>query len=262
MARLIHASVEAPRPCPYLPGLWASQEHRLILDVEPDEAEQLIERGWRHFGPAWFRPVCSGCSACLSTRILVDEFVPSRSQRRVQRRTRGLRVVVDEPTYNEARLALFHAWHRNRVHDRGWEPASFDAGDYRMRFAFSSPFAREVAYYDDEAGGRLVMVSICDETPNAWSAVFCFYDPAYARISPGLGNVLELIELARLHGQHAVYLGYCVFGCQSLRYKAAFRPQEVLLGSPADDDVPCWESLDLGSGEDPGSAPGLYDLLW
>jgi len=254
MARLLHRSVEDARPCPYLSGLAASLEHRVLLDVSSEEADALFERGWRHFGPGWFRPACRACSACLSTRILAAEFVPSRSQRRVGRRGRRLRAVVREPTYDRARLTLFHTWQRDRVATRGWEPAPFDAKDYWMRFSFTTPFAREIAYYDDDAGGRLVMVSICDETPRSWSAAFCFYDPAYHRISPGIANILKLMELARAGGQRHVYLGYCVLDCQSLRYKAAFRPQETLIGLPADDEAPRWvrdiDSVERGAPAD------------
>jgi arginyl-tRNA--protein-N-Asp/Glu arginylyltransferase len=84
------------------------------------------------------------------------------------------------------------------------------------------------------------MVAICDETPQAWSAVFCFYDPAYARISPGIANVLRLVDLARATSRRFVYLGYLVSACQSLRYKAAFHPQELLVGLPSDAETPRW----------------------
>jgi arginine-tRNA-protein transferase len=218
----------------------AALEHRVLLDVTPQEADALLDRGWRHFGPGWFRPVCRGCGACLSTRILAREFAPSRSQRRVLRRAQRLRVELRPPSYDRVRLALFHAWQDDRIATRGWERAPLTAKDYWMRFAFTAAFARELAYYDDDAGGRLVMVSICDQTPNAWSAVFCFYDPAYARISPGIANILKILELARAQGQRHVYLGYCVLACPSLCYKDAFRPHETLVGLPRDDEPPGW----------------------
>jgi leucyl-tRNA---protein transferase len=240
MARLLHSSVEDARPCPYLPDMRAALEHRVLLDVTPQEADDLLDRGWRHFGPGWFRPICRSCGACLSTRILARELTPSRSQRRVLRRARRLRVELRPPTYDQVRLALFHAWQDDRIATRGWERAPLTAKDYWMRFAFTTAFARELAYYDDDVGGRLVMVSICDQTPNAWSAVFCFYDPAYARISPGIANILKILELARAQGQRHVYLGYCVLACPSLCYKDAFRPHETLVGLPRDDEPPCW----------------------
>ena len=214
-----------------------------MLDVSPDEANDLLCRGWRHFGPGWFRPRCRNCQACLSTRILVDEFAPSRSQRRVQRRACNLRTEIGKPIIDRARLDLFHAWQRERVQTRGWEPAQLTEQDYFMRFAFPCPVAREVAYYDDEADDRLVMVAICDETPQAWSAIFCFYDPAYARFSPGIANILKLVDIARASSRPFVYLGYCVLACASLRYKAAFNPQELLVGLPDDHETPRWDRI-------------------
>jgi arginine-tRNA-protein transferase len=243
VARLLHTGIEDPRPCSYLPEVAASLEHRVMLDVSPDEADALLCRGWRHFGPGWFRPACAGCQACLSTRIVVEAFVPSRSQRRAQRLARHLRVEIGRPSIDEARLALFHTWQRNRVEARGWEEAELTVQDYFMRFAFPTSVAREVAFYDPHNDDRLVMVSICDETPQAWSALFCFYDPAYARVSPGVANILALVDIARAAARPYVYLGYCVLACPSLRYKAAFRPQELLVGLPGDHEASRWERI-------------------
>jgi arginyl-tRNA--protein-N-Asp/Glu arginylyltransferase len=240
MARALHFFVEEPRPCSYLTGIPASLEHRVLLDLLPSEADHLLDHGWRHFGPGWFRPACTTCTACESMRIPVRDFVPSRSQRRAMDRVSQLRIEVGEPIIDETRLALFHVWQAERVLMRGWEPSRLDAREYFMQFAFPTSIAREVAFYDEEAEGRLVMISICDETPRSWNAVFCFYDPAYARFSPGIANIMTLIELARRGGQRHVHLGYCVRDCQSLKYKAAFRPHEILATLPGDDEAPHW----------------------
>jgi arginyl-tRNA--protein-N-Asp/Glu arginylyltransferase len=255
MAHLLRTSIEAPRPCPYLAGPLASLEHRVMLDVSAEEADDLLDRGWRHFGPGWFRPACRACQACVSTRIVVEDFVPSGSQRRAYRGARRLRAEIGEPRVDDARIALFHAWHGNRVEVRGWEPAPLDREDYFMQFAFPTAVAREVAYYDDASAGALAMVAICDETPTAWNAVFCFWDPRLARVSPGIVNILNLVDLARARGQRHVHLGYRVSGCPSLGYKAAFHAQEVLTGLPADDEAPRWQraSVTAGAKGDAGS---------
>ena len=84
-------------------------------------------------------------------------------------------------------------------------------------------------------------MGLFDETPRALSAAFFFHDPEYARLSLGTANVLSLIDDARAAGLAHVYLGYRVEGCASLRYKASFRPHEVLLGPrPAMEDEPRW----------------------
>jgi arginine-tRNA-protein transferase len=83
-------------------------------------------------------------------------------------------------------------------------------------------------------------VGICDETRSAWSAVYFYYDPDYAALSPGVANVLFQIDLARHRGLDHVYLGYYVNGCRSMGYKSLFRPSERLCGWPEPHEEPLW----------------------
>jgi arginine-tRNA-protein transferase len=240
MARLLKHLVEAPRACSYLPDTLAALEHRLMLDVRPDELERLLERGWRRFGPDYFRPACPGCSACVPTRLPVADFAVTRSQRRARRKAEGLRVMVGPPRVDDERLALYHLWHRGREAAREWAPSSLGAQEYAVQFAFPHPCAREVAFYDDARAGRLVGVSICDETPRAWSLVYFFYDPAYAAASLGVANVVLGVEIAAQRKIPYVYLGYSVAECASLKYKGAFGPREELRGWPRAGEAPAW----------------------
>jgi arginine-tRNA-protein transferase len=239
MARLLQQLVEAPRPCSYLAERRAALAHRIQVGVDPVELDAMLERGWRRFGPDYFRPACPACSDCVPTRIHVPSFAPSRSQRRARNRSASLRVMVGPPEVTHDRLALYHAWHAEREIAREWTHGKLDSRDYFYQFAFPHPSAREVAYYDD-TDGRLVAVGICDETPRAWSAIYCFYDPTYARLSPGVNNVLTLVAIARAQSKPYVYLGYRVSDCPSLCYKAAYRPQETLVGWPEEAEAPLW----------------------
>lgn len=240
MPRLLKHLVEAPRVCSYLASEVAALEHRLMLDVTPDELDALLERGWRRFGPDYFRPACARCSGCVPTRIVVAEFAPSKSQRRARRRAEGLRVMIGPPQVDEARLALYHAWHAEREVAREWSSSALDDREYFYQFAFPHPAAREVAFFDDEAGGRLVGVGICDETPRAWSLVYFYYDPAYRERSLGVANVVIGVEIAAQRGLPYLYLGYRVSACPSLRYKAGFAPREELFDRPGPSETPRW----------------------
>jgi len=237
---LIERIVEKPHTCAYLPAERASLEVRVMLDVTPVEMDVLLERAWRRFGPIYFRPACEACGECVSVRVVVDRFAPSKSQRRAAKACARLRRVVGPPLVDDERLALYAEWHAAREEARGWEPNVQTRERYKLEFAWEHPCAREAAFYDDDAGGRLVGLGLFDETPRALSAAFFFYDPAYARLSPGTANVLALVEDARASGRRHVYLGYCVAGCASLRYKAAFRPQERLVGLPEMSAAPRW----------------------
>jgi arginyl-tRNA--protein-N-Asp/Glu arginylyltransferase len=237
---LLERVVEKPHACCYLPRERASLEVQIMLDVAAAELEALLERGWRRFGPIYFRPACAACAECVSLRVVVPLFSPSKSQRRAARACARLRRVVATPSVDDERLALYARWHAVRERSRGWEPNPQTRDRYALEFAFPNPCAREAAFYDDAAGGRLVAVGLFDETPRALSAAFFFHDPDYARLSLGVANVVSLIEQARASGREHVYLGYRVAGCPSLRYKAAFRPHELLSGRPALDETPQW----------------------
>ncbi len=237
MARLVRHFVEEPRECSYLPGVKASLEYRLMVEVAPPELERLLERGWRRFGPAYFRPSCGLCHACESIRLDVHRFTPSPSQRRALKRGRRFRMELGRPRIDAQRIELHGRWHGTREDARGWEPTSLTEEEYSTQFAFPSSTGRELAWYDGE---QLVGISLIDVTPNAVSAAYFFYDPIIARLSPGVGNVLRCVELARELGCQHLYLGYRVQQCASLTYKGFFKPHELLVGRPGPLDVPVW----------------------
>jgi leucyl-tRNA---protein transferase len=245
VARLLKRFVERPHRCSYLPDRTASLEYKLLVEVEPQELEAMLERGWRRFGPAYFRPVCAPCGECISLRLPVATFKPSRSQRRAAQKCATLRCEVGPVRVDSERLALYATWHADRERARHWEASPVDLKDYVTQFGFPHPCAREVAYYDDAGadaqGPRLVAVGLCDETPRAWSAIYFFYDPAYAGRSPGVFHLVNLARLAARQGKAHVYLGYRINDCASMRYKASFRPHELLAGRPETDAAPRWE---------------------
>jgi arginine-tRNA-protein transferase len=229
--------VEDPRPCDYLPTERASLEYRVMAHLDAVALEALLVRGWRRLGPFYFRPACAGCFECVPLRIPVAAFRPTRSQARALARSRRFQTRIGVPRVDEARLDLYSRWHAGREERRGWGSSPLGADEYRLQFAFPHTAVREITWWDE---GRLVAVGLHDVTPRAWSAIYFFSDPAIARTSPGVANVMTCVLLARERGIPHVYLGYRVLGCPSMRYKAAFRPHELLVGRPGDLEEPLW----------------------
>jgi len=244
MATILHSEISEPYPCPYLADRDHQMENRLMIDVTAEEADALLIRGWRRFGPHYFRPVCSHCQECLSVRIPVAEFSPSKSQRRAFRKCQDLKVLLRVPQVDQERLDLYAAWHENREQIKGWPNNPLDANAYFHQFCFPHPCARELAYYYED---KLVGVGIVDEMPHSVSSVYFFSAPEFAHLSIGVASVLFEIKLARMRGLSYLYLGYNVLRCESLRYKSAYRPQEILIGRPELDATPVWAKLDLAA---------------
>ena len=76
--------VTAPQPCPYLAGrLERKLFTHLTHDKPPALVDNLLKGGFRRSQNIAYMPYCEGCQACVSVRVLVNEFEPKRSFRRV-----------------------------------------------------------------------------------------------------------------------------------------------------------------------------------
>jgi arginine-tRNA-protein transferase len=239
MARVVQQLREPPHACIYLPDREASLDIRVMVDVGADELETLLERGWRRFGPVYFRPACASCEACETLRIPSRAFRPSKSQRRARKNAAHLVRATARPVIDRERLDLYARWHAQRETSRGWEPSPLDAQRYAFDFAFEHPAVREVTFRDPDDGG-LVGLGIVDETPRALSAVYFFWDPDRAPSSLGTAHIVMLVDDAAQRGLDHVYLGYRVTACASLAYKGRFGPHELLEGRPAPRSLPVW----------------------
>ena len=240
MALLLEHYLEDPHECPYLADQVAQLDVRVMLDVTPPELGHLLERGWRRFGPVYFRPACQTCARCESLRIPVRSFAPSTSQRRARRNAARLTRTVSTPLADGERLDLYARWHAQRESQRGWDASPMDAERYLFEFAFAHPAVREVSFRDPAHDNRLVGLGIVDEVPGASSAVYFFWDPELASASLGVAHVAMLVEDAAARGLDYVYLGYRVEGCRSLEYKKRYRPHELLDGRPGGAQRAAW----------------------
>src|SRR5690606_9010956 len=128
---------------------------------------------------------------------------------------------IGEPRVDGQRVALFnlHKQERGLNHD-GYQ---IDGDDYYEFLAHTCCETQEIAYYFED---RLAMVAIIDCGALGLSAVYTFFDPALARLSPGVYSVLKEIELCRATGRRYLYLGYYVAENEHMRYKATYHPHE------------------------------------
>ncbi len=103
--------VTAPQPCPYLSG---RMERKLFTALQGDQAgilnDSLSKQGFRRSQNVLYRPSCADCTACLSARIRVEDFVASRSQRRTLNRNSELRRDATSPWATEDQYALFRKY--------------------------------------------------------------------------------------------------------------------------------------------------------
>jgi arginine-tRNA-protein transferase len=225
--------VTAPQPCPYLAG---KVERKLFTALQGDGAchlnDVLSHQGFRRSQNVLYRPSCAGCSACLSARIVVGGFEPSRSQRRVLRRNADLDRITRSPWATEAQYALFRRYLDARHATGGM--ADMDMGEFAAMIEESPVRSRVIEYYrpaPGPGGRQLAAVCLTDFLSDGLSMVYSFFDPGLQAASLGSYIILDHIAVAAEAKLPYVYLGYWVPGSAKMDYKARFQPLEIFADS-------------------------------
>jgi arginine-tRNA-protein transferase len=226
----------APSPCPYLPG----REERkvfthLVGERAPGLNDLLTHGGFRRSQSIAYRPACETCRACISVRVIADEFRPTRSMRRIAERNSDvigeMRALV--PTSDQ--YGVFRAYLDTRHRDGGM--ADMTVLDYAMMVEDSHVKTRLVEYrrrgpdstINGRGSGALLAVALTDVLNDGLSMVYSFFDPDAGARSLGTFMILDHIERAKRMGLDYVYLGYWVQGSRKMDYKGRFLPQQRLM---------------------------------
>jgi len=229
---------EPPRTCSYLPEQVASLEYRSYRGLSPAQLEELLSRGWRRFGIDMFRPACADCVQCVPLRVVVADFQPDKSQRRSFKKNSEISVTLHPAGLSTERVSLYNQWHVEMTEQNGWPLQQFSAQEYARSFLQGAfPSLHELQY---RMGSELVGVSLIDLLPRSLSSVYFYHVPRWRDLSPGTFSLLCEIELARQWNLDFVYLGYWIARCPSMAYKNRFRPHEILLSRPGDEESPRW----------------------
>jgi leucyl-tRNA---protein transferase len=225
----------APSPCPYLPG---REERKVFTHIVGRRARELNEiltqGGFRRSQTIAYRPACETCRACVSVRVLVDEFRPTASMRRVARENRDLVGTVAPNRPSSEQYSLFRRYLDARHGDGGM--VDMTVLDYAMMVEDSHVETRLVEYrrrgpdtaINGRSRGDILAVCLTDVLGDGLSMVYSFYDPRKAERSLGTFMILDHIAEARAMGLPYLYLGYWVEGSRKMNYKARFLPQERL----------------------------------
>lgn len=225
--------------CPYLAGHVARLPLRVpARPLTRAEVDAALAAGDRRQGVFLYRPSCPACRACEPIRIPVADFTPSATHRRTLRQGDAVfRLEVGRPVADEQRAALYarHKWGRGLTTADDHEETT-DVETYAAFLVESCCESVEFSLWD---GDTLVSVAVADRGERSLSAVYCCFDPAYARYGPGTYTILKQWQYCQAEQLDYLYLGLYVADSAHLSYKATFRPHERRIGG-------AWERFDRG----------------
>jgi arginine-tRNA-protein transferase len=215
----------APYPCSYLPGKQARSQVAAPGNlIHSDTYSQLIDQGFRRSGLFTYRPHCDDCKACTPVRVNVEQFVPTRTQKRVLKRHKDLRPLVAELAWSEEHFALYQRYQAQRHPQGGMDD---DSRQQYGEFLLASRVNTRLVEFRDQ-DGTLQMVSIIDVLEQGLSSVYTFYAPETPG-SLGTYGILWQINQCRQLNLSWLYLGYWIENSEKMAYKALFKPAEYRL---------------------------------
>jgi leucyl-tRNA---protein transferase len=227
----------APSPCPYLPGRHERKVFtHLVGDKAGDLNDLLTHGGFRRSQSIAYRPACDQCRACVSVRVIANEFRPSRNFRKILARNTDITGEQRSAVPTSEQYSVFRAYLDERHRHGGM--ADMTVLDYAMMVEDSHVETRIIEYRrrggDAGATGRgdeLVAVALTDVLSDGLSMVYSFFEPSEENRSLGTFMILDHITRARRQGLPYVYLGYWIEGSKKMDYKGRFLPQQRLAPS-------------------------------
>ncbi|MGE3149694.1 MAG: arginyltransferase [Pseudorhodoplanes sp.] len=225
----------APSPCPYLPG---KEERKVFTHLVGERAaglnNLLTHGGFRRSQSIAYRPACESCRACVSVRVLAEDFRPSRNMRRIMERNADIVGEMCAAAPTSEQYSVFRAYLDARHRDGGM--ADMTVLDYAMMVEDSHVETRVIEYrmrspdsgINQRGAGALLAVALTDILSDGLSMVYSFFEPDEEARSLGTFMILDHIARAREMRLPYVYLGYWIEGSKKMDYKGRFLPQERL----------------------------------
>ena len=217
---------DVPHPCSYLPGRTARLPYRHPVErLTPEQFDERLAEGDRRSGVFLYRTQCPHCRACQPIRLEVENFRPSATQRRTQRRGDAiLTVKIGPPIIDHQRVRLFNLHRDGR--GLGNDDSPLDEQAYAEFLTDTCCETLELSYWHED---RLVAVAIADAGHNSLSAVYCFYDPSFKLLSLGTYSILHEVQFCRATDRRYLYLGFFITESPHMSYKARFTPHQRLI---------------------------------
>eukprot|EP01117_Protostelium_nocturnum_P009044 TRINITY_DN3244_c0_g1_i1.p1 TRINITY_DN3244_c0_g1~~TRINITY_DN3244_c0_g1_i1.p1 ORF type:complete len:589 (-),score=181.91 TRINITY_DN3244_c0_g1_i1:287-2053(-) len=160
---------------------------------------------------------------------------PQKKRRKAENvdKKMDLNLTMSASSFTEEEFELYKKY-QTSVHNDKPEKVTPEA--YK-RFLVESPLVAEGIYgsfhQQYRIDGKLVAVGVVDVLPKCLSSVYFFYDPDFTALDLGVYSALNEIDWVKdkckeVEGLHYYYLGFYIHQCKKMRYKAQYKPSDLL----------------------------------
>ncbi|HDY93469.1 MULTISPECIES: arginyltransferase [Pseudoalteromonas] len=211
--------------CSYLPN----RQEQLLVILDPscystDKFESLLGLGFRRSGNQIYRPHCPICSACNSVRVLAQDFIPSKSQKRKLNKAKNQFEVKYSTQERPEYYPLYSKYITMRHQDGSMYPPEKEQFQSFLLCSWLKITFIELWHQD-----TLAAVAVTDCMNSSISAIYTFFDPDFEHYSLGSVMILEQLKFAKEQNKQYVYLGYQIDECDKMKYKTQFLPAQKQL---------------------------------
>ena len=178
----------APSPCPYVEGQFERKVFtHLVGDKAPEMNDLLTQGGFRRSQNIAYRPACEACRACISVRIIADEFQTTKNMRRVIQRNADLIGEMHDAEPSTEQYSLFRTYLDARHRKGGM--SDMTVLDYAMMVEDTHVDTKVIEYrkrgpdtfITGKGTGELIAVALTDKMGDGLSMVYSYFDPRVRR---------------------------------------------------------------------------------
>ncbi|MCX7820360.1 MAG: arginyltransferase [Brevinematales bacterium] len=212
--------------CPYFKDFRVSRAEIFLYEenVLFDVYSLLLPEGFRRIKNFFYNNSCMSCNECKPLRVDIKNFIPNKSLKRILKKNTDIKIEVKKSEINFNNFFLYQKYIRE-IHKRRLKPSDLISEFDCIHSGY--PFILEMNYYLE---GRLVGVGVVDETADALSSVYFYYDPDERKRQLGFFSIMKEIELAKEMNKQYLYLGYYIENVTKMSYKNKFKPYEIFNG--------------------------------
>lgn len=194
------------------------QEYMIAFGLKEKEFNDLLICGWRKFGVYFFKPNCQSCFECTPIRVKVNQFIPSKNQKRIILKNRDTKVVFNKLNFSNEIFEIYSDHSLNRFKQKS------NIEDFKSTFYLESVPSCQSEYY---INNKLVAIGFIDISDEALSSVYFIYRTEYNFLNMGTFGAIKEIEYAKILKLKYYYLGYYIKENHSMSYKNKFKPYQL-----------------------------------